>query len=768
MNLDPQRLPWTRRPLLTALFCSALIGCSDDQGDKSDSGGSASDGAVVDGGATDGGPTDTGSGGDAGGTADDGSSVDDAIAVADTTTGDDATASEDAGTGGDTIQPKPPVEVGGTKGMAVNVLDTATKLKVPVTVTDAGGNAIPGATVTVGATTVKVDGTSVELTGIAIDNSPVLTASAPGHASTSMLLDPMRALGGLRLVLQKHEKVETFAAADGGKLAASAVAVQIPAGGVVDASGKAYTGKVTMAAASIDLDRDLVTGAGQLRANAAAMMPEPVVPADMGGTGAAMLKLASSHVSLTGDSGEALQLAKDKPASVDFKLSPTLAATLPAAYAAGAQLDVISRDEKTGVWSGSAKCTVAKGPSGWTCAAKLPHFSEAAVAQPMKYGCAMVGSLTLSAPAGHDVVWRSQKFKTERNIELRGHFYDNKGEMGMCALVPLDLAHVRVVMDYQTAPAGTPVSDKPTAVAGSVYASRVFDLGKPVDNNLDPSKLDFQSAAGCLAACGGVVPVAVKATPLTVPVPVQAQPIDPGDLPAPPANVELPSVEFDQIDLDKDGSPAGKDCNDSDPVVSPDKGEVCGDGKDQDCDSKDAACPLTCTQAAWPCISACAPNGIPTNASEIACMAKCTAGGPFVSAAAKTAWSEFQGCITSCADGECVQSKCPAKVEACIGSEQSQATCADLASCRLGCEPLNLAGLGPQYASCLAACPQDVLDPTSYQHVGDLIACGGACVPKLTCAATEKSPTSTCKAADMSCFGSEQNCNAAYKACFNP
>jgi hypothetical protein len=41
------------------------------------------------------------------------------------------------------------------------------------------------------------------------------------------------------------------------------------------------------------------------------------------------------------------------------------------------------------------------------------------------------------------------------------------------------------------------------------------------------------------------------------------------------------------VDADKDGFPAGFDCNDADPTIRPGAKEICGDGKDQDCDGRD-------------------------------------------------------------------------------------------------------------------------------------------------------------------------------------
>jgi hypothetical protein len=51
----------------------------------------------------------------------------------------------------------------------------------------------------------------------------------------------------------------------------------------------------------------------------------------------------------------------------------------------------------------------------------------------------------------------------------------------------------------------------------------------------------------------------------------------------------LPTLAAQPVDADKDGFPAGFDCNDADPAVHPGAKEICGDTKDQDCDGHDLA-----------------------------------------------------------------------------------------------------------------------------------------------------------------------------------
>ncbi len=776
-SYHPRRIRSAARPmahaLVAALLAAAVGGCSDNGDTKADTAGGTGDtqvgtdaqadtatGDTSTSDATEG-DTTTGDTGTGDAVVDDSGGGD---AVVDDTGGGDAVVDDAGGdasddTTGDTADTtdvsQPPVQVGGTTGMAVNVLDKATKLKVSVHVVDAAGKPIAGATVSLGGASIALKDGAAELTGVAIDKSPVLTATAPGHASASMLLDPVRALAGVHLVLQKYEQVETFSALAGGKLAGAALKVQIPANGVVDAAGKVYTGKVTMAAASIDLDRDLLDAKGGLKPDASGLLPDPAVQVTTPSGAASMIKLASSHVSLKGEGGGDLQLAAGKPAKIDFKLSPSLAGSMPDAYKEGAQLNVISRDEKTGAWSASSKCTVAKGAAGWSCAGEVPHFSEAAVAEPMKYGCIVLGSVGLQAPADKDVVWRAQQLQTRFGIPLTAHYYDNNGALGMCALLPLDTPVVRATMYYQLGAKGTPVSDKPVSTPGTIFVKQHVVVGKPVDNNVDSTKMDNTSIDGCMAACAGVAPMVV-----TAPLVASPEPLDPSKVTLPKVEMELPGLKpalpplnTAAIDLDQDGSPAGEDCDDEDATRAPTLAEVCGDGWDQDCDGKDAACPLTCFQAGLGGFGACAPGKeLPESATETACLGAWEPPGPFLDATTEGKWKALQTCIAGCSDGNCVKTNCGNAFQACVGDTSK--SCADLAACRIGCEPLNLAGLPALYSGCLLACPQAAADEQAFAHTQTLLDCGGAaCLGGLACAAAEKTPTSACKDTDMACFG---------------
>ena len=289
--------------------------------------------------------------------------------------------------------------VTGAAGMSVNVLDPTTKLAVSLRVTDEQRRAVPNAEVVVGGASFPVTGTTAALTGISVSASPTITVRAPGYGSVSLVLDPTRALAGVSVMLRAYEATTTFATVLGGSLAFGGSKVTIAAGGVVGPNGQPYTGSVTVSALATDLERDLLGPIGGPTAAAVAKLPDPIVlVADGDGANApkaTMLKLASIVTELKGAAGETLQPAPGKPAEVQFKLSSTLATYMPTAYQAGAKLDVASRDDATGKWSTSGQCTVAGGPTGWTCTASLPHFSEAAVVQTNTQGCLVVGSIEI-------------------------------------------------------------------------------------------------------------------------------------------------------------------------------------------------------------------------------------------------------------------------------------------------------------------------------------------------------------------------------------
>lgn len=689
----------------------------------------------------------------------------DGLADTDAADATDAAGSSDASGDGTSDAAVAQQVLAAAAGMAVNVLDKAAVMTVQLRVTNALGMPIPGAEVVVNGKTFAVDDTAATLTGISVSASPTITVRAPGHASSAFVLDPMRALHGPAIVLTPFEGSASFAAVLGGTLKIAAATITIGDGGVVGPDGKPYLGVVNVAATATDLARDLLDPAQGISSLAAAKLPDPVVMVEAAGgaTHAASLKLASAYVALTGDAGQKLQPAPGKPAQVTFKLGSALADAFPGAYSAGAKLDVASRNEATGKWSMSAKCTVQKGKEGWTCSGAVPHFSEAAVVKTQQYGCLLIDNIELSVPTDKTVTWRTQTLSAPNGLPVTGHFYSNGGKLGMCAIVPIEVHSLALKMEYELAPAGAAASPKPTFAPGTSMVAANFFVGKPSDQGLDKiANLDKSTVDGCLAACKGAP--AQKAQFASKPLPpVTGEPMK---LPPLAAVPQYPEVDWGSVDVDKDGSPAIADCDDNDPARSPNfGGDACGDGIDQNCDGKDTQCGVSCSQAADKCLPGCmGVDGTPS-AKTIACVAACPGVEP-VTTEEGNLWTKLLSCILGCPDGACVEAKCFGAYEACYAS--SFGTCASVAPCTLGCAPLAVAGLEAEANACLQACP--LAGSGTAGQVTDLINCSaGACDGKLgSCAATAKNPVSTCKAADMGCYATIPACASANAACFNP
>ncbi|MBI5607464.1 MAG: putative metal-binding motif-containing protein [Deltaproteobacteria bacterium] len=596
--------------------------------------------------------------------------VADAGSAPDTADGGDTSSSPDAA--GDTAADVPVVEkqVGGAVGFAVNVLDAAAKLSAKVYVTNEDGQAIAGAEVVVGGKVFPVAGSTATLTDISVSASPVMTVRAAGYASSALILDPLRAMNGVTVQLRKFAGSKAFPAALGGTLQVPSASITLDSEGVVGPGGKPYTGTVTVAAVASEVGKDLLEAAGGISPEAAARLPDPVVMvANAAGTAkTASLKLASLHVALTGAAGEELQPAPGKPALVDFALDGGIAAAFPGAYTAGAKLDVASRNETTGAWSVSGQCTVANGPNGWSCKAALPHFSEAAVTTPEKEGCLVVESLDLTIAEGEAVTWRTQRLKGAGTFDVAGHFYDNGGKLGLCAIVPLDLENVRVEVEYQTGPAGSAVTAEPNYAGGMSTATLRKFLGKPSDQKLSQiANLDKNTAAGCLAACGAA-PKQKVVLPLA-PKPVAPSPDQVITPPKPSAPPTFDVVDMSKVDLDKDGAPASLDCDDGNPVRAPGKADPCGDGIDQNCDGSDSLCPLVCMQAAIKCMGPClGSDESPKTPKQLACIGTCQTAEPFVSTEQSQAWTSLQSCIAACTTSDCVGANCGDLFGACMGS----------------------------------------------------------------------------------------------------
>ncbi len=480
----------------------------------------------------------------------------------------------------------PPVQVTGTLGLALNVLDPLTTFDATVFVTDAYGAPIAGAEVVVAGTAFAAQGTRVTVTHITVGGSPNATARAPGFMPNGVVLDVSRGRAGVKVILQPLEASVTFPASAGGVLAMSAGSVSLQADGLVTASGAAYSGQVTVGGRSLDIERDFFDANGSLLPIPAGQVPEPYL-AITNATGGIVpsIPLGIVHVELKGAAGEALQPATGKPATVSFGMSGRLADFFADQFTDGVTLPVASRDEATGIWSKGSDCVVAKNGDTWSCVGQVQHFSTAAVVAPGDIGCVKASEVHVEHSAQRALAWRQHTVEgTIANSDYvpATHYYDNDDKVGVCALVPMKTGEWRLKGTFQDDVLGTPTRTEADVSKPTTQMS--VSLGEPFAANLEGLTLELlKTPAGCIQACGGSPGVVVTYTlsydpnPVTPPDP----PTPPGALP-PGVEPPKPDIPPAPTDDDHDGSPADADCDDDDETRFPENDEVC-DGKDQNC-----------------------------------------------------------------------------------------------------------------------------------------------------------------------------------------
>ncbi len=123
-------------------------------------------------------------------------------------------------------------------------------------------------------------------------------------------------------------------AAGGSATAADGLKVELPASGVVDASGAAYTGPVTVSAKWLNPAAD----------DFAQIMPGDLRALNTSGEMRTLLSYGMAAVELTGSGGQALQVAPGKKSTVSFPLPSTLQGPAPAS------IPLWHFDEEKGLW----------------------------------------------------------------------------------------------------------------------------------------------------------------------------------------------------------------------------------------------------------------------------------------------------------------------------------------------------------------------------------------------------------------------------------
>ena len=476
------------------------------------------------------------------------------------------------------------ISEGGKAGFGTDWTDPATTFTATLVVTGQYGEPITGVEAEVNGTTVTAVGEVLTITGLTVGTIPQAVVHAPGYIPASLTLDPSRLAGGFDLVLLPAEAIVTLDAAAGGELPMSAGNVEF-AGGFVTSAGAAYTGAVTAAGRSLDLERDLFDSTGTYLPPADSLVPELYIPlVDSTGALVPSFPLAALDVELSDSAGNPLELATGSPAQVSFLMSSLLESGYAAQYKEGAKLPISSRDGKTGAWSESGTCTVRKADGAWMCEGSVPHFSSAVVAAPMDLGCVVADEITVKHPKNRSLVSRSHVIlgtESHPDHRLNTHLYEEEGKLGVCGLVPMSTTGWHLDATFQLGEVGAPVLTEPDPAQPITYAHQA--LPDPVAANLTGlSSADLETIAGCRQACAGVTGGTIEfVLDADEDIPDDLEPGEPVEGSLVPG-AEVPVAVGSDADEDADGETVLTDCNDTDAAINGDAEEVC-DGEDNNC-----------------------------------------------------------------------------------------------------------------------------------------------------------------------------------------
>lgn len=240
--------------------------------------------------------------------------------------------------------------------------DLSTKVSSSVSgfVTDENNAAVKNATVQFGASTITTDkyGYFEAKNVQVIKEAAVVTVNKPGYfkgIKTYMPKEGKAAFFRLKLI-PKTTAGNINAAAGGVVTLSNGLSVKLPAAAVVNAAtNAAYTGTVHVAAYWI---------------NPEAADLNQVMPGDLRGINTdGAIKLLQTFgmaaIELTGASGELLQIAGSKKATLTLTIPPSLSATAPAT------IPLWYFDEAKGLWKEEGSAT----KTGNTYAGEVSHFS---------------------------------------------------------------------------------------------------------------------------------------------------------------------------------------------------------------------------------------------------------------------------------------------------------------------------------------------------------------------------------------------------------
>jgi len=233
----------------------------------------------------------------------------------------------------------------------------ATTFTPRITVTDAEGAPLQGATLTFGeGKSAATDNTGLaSLPAQARDANTVVKVTADGFAPAVRALTINNAYTPLQVVLEPIQKF-SFNSEVGSRLSFGNVTVLMPSRGYVKTDGTAYSGPVNVSARSLDSGDELEwTQQGDTR-----------VPLEFEG---------GIYLDMSAADGSKLSLAAGESALISIRLPTDTTATV------GATLPVWTLDETTNLWKETSSCTVSlaarpEGAQMLECTGNVEHFSS--------------------------------------------------------------------------------------------------------------------------------------------------------------------------------------------------------------------------------------------------------------------------------------------------------------------------------------------------------------------------------------------------------
>lgn len=165
-----------------------------------------------------------------------------------------------------------------------------------------------------------------------------------------------KATNFIKLQLLKRVNVGTIPSATGGQITVGGYSISLPASGVVvKANGATYSGTINVFAQPID---PTVSNIGDI-------VPGSFLAQDSLSRQGLLDSYAMIAIELQGSAGEALQLAPNKTAMIEFPIPASLQASAPA------NLPLWYMDESTGIWMQEGRAT----KNGTTYSGTVKHFS---------------------------------------------------------------------------------------------------------------------------------------------------------------------------------------------------------------------------------------------------------------------------------------------------------------------------------------------------------------------------------------------------------